>query len=61
MPFVKGNLRFTDCGRATILIPISYYGSVTVEGKSKERDGFLGMMSRCRAEQIPTIPLLQSP
>jgi hypothetical protein len=45
-PFVKGNLHFVDCGRATILIPISYYGSVTVEGKSAQRGGVLGMMSR---------------
>jgi hypothetical protein len=46
MPLVKGNLRFTDCGRATILVPISYYGSVTIEGPAKARGGFLGLQSR---------------
>lgn len=41
-----GTLRFTDCARATILVPLSYYGALIVEGKEKQRDGFLGIMSR---------------
>ena len=41
-----GTLRFTDCARATILVPLSYNGALIVEGKEKQRDGFLGIMSR---------------
>jgi len=45
-PFLKGSLRFFDCAQATILIPISYYGSVIIEGNSPKRDGFFGMQTR---------------
>lgn len=41
---VQGNLRFADCGEATILAPVSYEGSITVEGKG--RGGLLGFMTR---------------
>jgi len=44
--WIKGHLRFVDCGRANILVPISYYGSVTLEGKSETRDGLCGLMTR---------------
>ncbi|MGB2824366.1 MAG: glycosyl hydrolase family 28-related protein, partial [Phycisphaerae bacterium] len=43
---VQGNLRFTDCARATILAGTSFEGSVIVEGKDKRRDGFLGFLTR---------------
>jgi hypothetical protein len=43
---VQGNLRFQDSARARVLIGTSYEGAVTVEGKKRERDGFLGFMTR---------------
>jgi Pectate lyase superfamily protein len=46
MPHVQGNLRFVDCGRATVLTNCSYEGSVVVEGKGKGRDGLLGFQTR---------------
>lgn len=46
MPHVRGNLRFVNCGRATVLANCSYEGSVVVEGKGKARDGFLGFQTR---------------
>lgn len=36
---VQGNLRFMDSARARVLIGTSYEGAVTVEGKTKDRDG----------------------
>lgn len=38
----NGNVRFTDCGDATIYLGTTYEGSVVVDGKSPKRDGFLG-------------------
>jgi hypothetical protein len=46
MPHVQGNLRFVDCGRATVLANCSYEGSVIVEGKDNARDGILGFQTR---------------
>jgi hypothetical protein len=46
MPHVQGNLRFVNCGRATVLANCSYEGSVIVEGKDKARDGLLGFQTR---------------
>jgi hypothetical protein len=46
MPHVQGNLRFTNCARATVLANCSYEGSVVVEGKDKRRDGLLGFQTR---------------
>lgn len=46
MPHVQGNLRFINCGRATVLTNCSYEGSVVVEGKEKIRDGQLGFQTR---------------
>jgi len=46
MPHVQGNLRFVDCAAATILVNTSYEGSVTTEGKGKERGGLLGFQTR---------------
>lgn len=46
MPHVQGNLRFVDCGRATVLANCSYEGSVVVEGKAPARDGLLGFQTR---------------
>ena len=46
MPHGQGNLRFINCGRATVLANCSYEGSVVVEGKDKARDGLLGFQTR---------------
>lgn len=43
---VEGNLRLIDAARATVLARTSYEGAVTVEGKGRQRDGFLGIMTR---------------
>lgn len=39
---VNGNMRITDSASATIFLGLSYEGTVTVEGKSLARDGFVG-------------------
>lgn len=46
LPHVQGNLRFVNCGSATVLANCSYEGSVVVEGKGKARDGLLGFQTR---------------
>lgn len=46
MPHVQGNLRFVDCGRATVVANCSYEGSVVVEGRDQARDGLLGFQTR---------------
>jgi hypothetical protein len=46
IPCVAGLMRFTDCARATILVPLSYYGALIVEGKDKARSGLTGILSR---------------
>ncbi len=46
MPDVTGNLRFTNCGRATVLVNVSYEGSVVIEGTEPIRDGLLGFQTR---------------
>ena len=46
LPHVQGNLRFIDCGQATILAPCSYEGSIVVEGTDKRRGGMLGFLTR---------------
>ncbi len=46
MPHVQGNLRFVDCGEATILANCTYEGSIVVQGKAKGRGGLLGFQTR---------------
>lgn len=46
MSHVQGNLRFIDCGEATVLANISYEGSVVVEGRERARGGLLGFQTR---------------
>lgn len=46
MPSVTGNLRLTNCGRATVLANVSYEGSVVIEGPEPVRDGLLGFQTR---------------
>jgi hypothetical protein len=43
---VNGNLHFTDCDRATIFAPVSYEGSLVIDGKKLDRDGFMGFQTR---------------
>ena len=38
----NGNIHFTDCARAVVLLGLSYEGTILVQGKARERDGFLG-------------------
>ncbi|MGC9318223.1 MAG: glycosyl hydrolase family 28-related protein [Armatimonadota bacterium] len=42
----QGNMRFTNCGEATILGNTTFEGSITVEGDSDGRTGFLGFLTR---------------
>ncbi len=46
MRHVQGNLRFTDCARATIIGNTTFEGSIIVEGSDTRRTGFLGFMTR---------------
>lgn len=46
LPHVQGNLRFVNCGRATVAANCSYEGSVVVEGRDQARDGLLGFQTR---------------
>ncbi len=46
IPCLAGLMRFTDCARATILVPLSYYGALIVEGKDPARGGLTGIFSR---------------
>ncbi len=44
---VTGNLRFSNCGKASILFNTSFEGAIEVEGKQDgPRDGLLGFMTR---------------
>lgn len=46
MQHLQGNLRFTNCGRATVLANVGYEGGVVIEGKEPVRDGLLGFQTR---------------
>jgi hypothetical protein len=50
-----GNFRFIDSGMATILVNVSYEGSIVVEGQSKERSGFIGFQSRLATSGKPSV------
>ena len=43
---LEGNVRITDSASATILANTTYEGIVTIEGKAKVRDGFIGFLTR---------------
>jgi hypothetical protein len=55
MKHVNGNLRFIDAAQATFLINASYEGVVTLEGKNKERNGFLGFLTRLTTHSDPSL------
>jgi hypothetical protein len=46
IPCVVGTLHLLDCGAATIVVPLSYYGALIVEGQGRQRNGLLGILSR---------------
>jgi len=46
IPCLAGAMHFVDSARATVLVSLSYYGAIVVEGKEKRRDGILGIQSR---------------
>lgn len=52
---VQGNLRLTDCARATVLFRTSYEGSLTVEGQDPVRDGQLGFLTRLATVSRPAL------
>jgi hypothetical protein len=54
-PHVQGNLRITDCARATMLFRTSYEGTITIEGAATPRDGFLGFLTRLTTTANPTL------
>lgn len=43
---LQGNLQVDDCGDATILLRVSYEGAIVVHGKSRSRNGMLGILTR---------------
>ncbi len=43
---VQGNIHLRNAARATVLLGNSYEGALVVEGAAKERDGFLGVITR---------------
>lgn len=52
---INGNLRFTDSADATVLLRLSYEGTVLVEGKSTARDGFIGGCVRLGTQTDPAL------
>jgi len=46
IPCLAGAMHFIDSARATVLVPLSYYGAIVVEGKDRRRGGLLGIQSR---------------
>ncbi len=56
--YMRGNLHCVDSADATILCNASYNtGHIVVEGKSKERSGFTGIMSKLGVCENPTITI----
>jgi hypothetical protein len=53
---VQGNLRLTDCARASLLFRTSYEGSVTIEGaEPTPRDGLIGFLTRLTTASRPAL------
>jgi hypothetical protein len=53
---MQGNIHLVDSAQATVLANATYEGSVVVEGKGKQRDGFFGILTRLGT--ITTYPLI---
>lgn len=43
---LQGNLHLVDSAQATVLAKTTYEGSIVIEGKSKERGGLFGVLTR---------------
>ncbi len=52
---LNGNIHFTDCARATVLLDLSYEGTILIQGKFAERDGFLGACVRLGTVTDPAL------
>lgn len=52
---LTGNLQFTNCAQARVLVNTSYYANVIVEGKDKPRSGLIGFLSRFSGEKPCTL------
>ena len=52
---VQGNLRMTDCARATLLFRTSYEGTVTIEGADSRRGGLIGFLTRLATVTRPAL------
>ena len=51
----NGNLHMTDCADATIFVRLSYEGTFMVDGKSADRNGFIGGAVRLGTVTDPAI------
>ncbi len=51
----QGNLRFDDSASARFLFANSYEGTVSVQGRRREREGILGFMMRLATLSDPTV------
>jgi hypothetical protein len=52
---VQGNLRMTDCARASMLFRTSYEGTVTIEGRDSTQDGLIGFLTRLTTQSRPAL------
>jgi hypothetical protein len=52
---LQGNIHFTDCGAARFLANTSYEGSIVIEGKSLQRDGLIGFLTRLCTQSLYTL------
>jgi hypothetical protein len=57
---VQGNVRITDCARATLLFRTSYEGTVTLEGAALRPDGFIGFLTRVSTASRPALRVLDN-
>jgi len=54
--YMKGNFHCVDSAAATVLCNVSFNtGHIVVEGKSKERGGFLGFLTKLGVGENPTL------
>lgn len=57
---LQGNLTADDCGAATVLLRTSYEGTITVQGRGRERDGLFGVMTRLTTQCTEPLRLRDS-
>ncbi len=56
--YVQGNLRITDCSKATLLFRTSYEGTATVEGREQGGGGLTGFLTRLTTRSRPALRVL---